>query len=152
MTDLAQARLGVLLLRLALGALFFAHGFIVAFFTFGMEGLVQFFVSLGLPSWLTHVVVVLETGGGILLILGVQARWVAMALTPIVVGSLVYVHMWNGWLFSFAGGGWEFPLYLFVLCIAQALLGDGPYALSPSISSPFQLFSPRSPTSEGRTP
>ena len=31
-----------------------------------------------------------------------------------------------------ANGGWEYPLYLFVLCIAQALLGDGAYALAPS--------------------
>ena len=27
---------------------------------------------------------------------------------------------------------WEYPLYLFVLCIAQAMLGDGAYALAPS--------------------
>ncbi len=28
--------------------------------------------------------------------------------------------------------GWEYPAYLFVLCIAQALLGDGHFALSSS--------------------
>ena len=27
---------------------------------------------------------------------------------------------------------WEYPLYLFVLCIAQAMLTDGVYALAPS--------------------
>ena len=27
---------------------------------------------------------------------------------------------------------WEYPHYLFVLCIAQAMLTDGVYALAPS--------------------
>jgi hypothetical protein len=42
------------------------------------------------------------------------------------------VHSGNGWLFASPNGGWEYPLYLFVLCIAQAMLGDGAYALSQS--------------------
>jgi putative oxidoreductase len=38
----------------------------------------------------------------------------------------------NGWVFSAPGGGWEYPTYLFVLSIAQFLLGDGAFALKPS--------------------
>jgi putative oxidoreductase len=37
-----------------------------------------------------------------------------------------------GSFFAAENGGWEYPLYLFVLCIAQAMLGDGAYALVPS--------------------
>ena len=133
--DLSQ--LGVLLLRIALGVMFFAHGFIFAFVTFSMAAVAQFFVSVGLPEWLAYVVVFMETVGGILLVLGVQTRWVALALSPVVIGSLVFVHIANGWVFSAPNGGWEYPAYLLVLCIAQALLGDGPYALSPSASLPL---------------
>jgi putative oxidoreductase len=43
-----------------------------------------------------------------------------------------WAHVGNGWLFAAPGGGWEYPLYLFVLAIAQAMLGDGAYALMPS--------------------
>jgi hypothetical protein len=57
--------------------------------------------------------------GGLLLILGIQTRWVALALSPILVGA-IWVHSANGWLFASPDGGWEYPLYLFVLCIAQA--------------------------------
>jgi putative oxidoreductase len=42
----------------------------------------------------------------------------------------VWAHAGNGWVFSGAHGGWEYPLYLTVLAIAQILLGDGALALS----------------------
>lgn len=71
---------------------------------------------------------VVETVGGILLVLGVQARWAALALLPIALGA-TWAHWGNGWMFAFADGGWEYPAYLAVLCIAQFLLGDGAFAL-----------------------
>jgi putative oxidoreductase len=42
------------------------------------------------------------------------------------------VHAGNGWMFGAPNGGWEYPLYLLVLSVVQAMLGDGAYALSPS--------------------
>ena len=66
--------------------------------------------------------------------LGVQARWVALLLSPFLLGALAAVHSANGWVFTAPGGGWEYPAYLFVLCVAQALLGDGAGALWPSTS------------------
>lgn len=65
------------------------------------------------------------------LALGVQARWVALALLPVVLGA-TWAHSGNGWMFAFANGGWEYPAYLCVLCVAQFLLGDGSFALGPS--------------------
>jgi uncharacterized membrane protein YphA (DoxX/SURF4 family) len=81
---------------------------------------------------------VAEAVGGILLILGIRTRWVALTLSPILIGA-TWVHSGNGWLFASTDGGWEYPLYLFVLCIAQATLGDGAYALAPSRLSARQL-------------
>ena len=59
--------------------------------------------------------------------------------SPILIGAIVTVHGAKGWVFTAAGGGWEYPAYLFVLCLAQAMLGDGKLALSPSLQ-----FGPRS--------
>jgi putative oxidoreductase len=100
--------------------------------TYGLPGTAAFFVGVGLPAPLAYVTFAAEAIGGMLLILGVQTRWVALALSPIMIGALVFVHAANGWVFTSPNGGWEYPLYLFVLCIAQALLGDGPLALRPS--------------------
>ena len=121
----------VLLLRLALGTMFVAHSIIYMTMTLTLAGTVAFFASLGLPPWLAYATIIAEALGGLLLILGIQTRWVALVLSPILVGA-VWAHSGNGWLFASPDGGWEYPIYLFVLCIAQAMLGDGAYALSPS--------------------
>jgi putative oxidoreductase len=120
------------LLRIALGVMFLAHSVVLKLLTFGLPGTAQFFVSVGLPAWLAYVTFASEAIGGLLLVLGVQSRWVALALSPFLLGALFAVHLPNGWVFTAPNGGWEYPAYLFVLCIAQAMLGDGAYALSPS--------------------
>ena len=47
---------------------------------------------------------------------------------PVLAGAL-WVHAGNGWVFSAANGGWEYPLFLIVVSFVVALLGDGRYAL-----------------------
>ena len=119
------------LLRIALGLMFLSHSVVLKYFTFTLEGTAKFFASIGLWSPLAYVVFAAEVIGGVLLILGVQVRLVALALLPILLGA-VWVHAGNGWVFSSANGGWEYPLYLALLTIVQVLLGEGAYALAPS--------------------
>ncbi|HSC46723.1 MAG TPA: DoxX family protein [Gammaproteobacteria bacterium] len=130
--DARHAPYAVFLLRLALGTMFLAHSIVLKLLTYGLAGTAAFFVNVGLPRELAYLTFGAEALGGALLILGVQARWVALALSPILIGALVWVHAANGWVFTAPNGGWEYPAYLFVLCIAQALLGDGAFALMPS--------------------
>ncbi len=120
------------LLRVALGTMFLAHSIILKLMTFGLPGTAQFFVSVGLPAWVAYVTFICEAVGGVLLVLGVRTRWISLALSPILLGALFTVHLHNGWVFTAPNGGWEYPAYLFVLCIAQAMLGDGSYALARS--------------------
>ncbi|HZH50614.1 MAG TPA: DoxX family protein [Microvirga sp.] len=127
---------GVLLLRVSLGVMFIAHSVVLKWMTFTLAGTAQYFESLGLPAFLAYATFWAEFIGGVLLVLGVQSRWVSLALLPILFGAL-WVHVGNGWVFSAQGGGWEYPLYLIVLSVAQALVGDGAHALSPSRALPF---------------
>jgi putative oxidoreductase len=122
-----------LLLRVSLGLMYIAHSLILKWMTFTLAGTAQYFESLGLPGALAYATFWAELVGGVLLVLGIQSRWVALALLPVLVGA-AWVHIGNGWVFSAQGGGWEYPLYLIVLSVAQALLGDGAYALKPSRS------------------
>jgi putative oxidoreductase len=131
MTDQRNAAYAALLLRVTLGTMFVSHSLVLKFFVFTLAGNAQFFASLGLPAALGHVVFAAELVGGAMLILGIQSRWVALALLPILAGA-VWVHAPNGWMFAYPNGGWEYPAYLVVLAVAQILLGDGAYALSPS--------------------
>lgn len=122
------APLAAFVLRVSLGLMYLSHALVLKVSTFGMSGTVQFFESLGLPGWTAYATVFAETLAGILLLLGIGSRYVALALTPVLLGALA-VHAGNGWVFSATGGGWEYPLYLVVLSVVQALLGDGAYAL-----------------------
>ena len=119
------------LLRITLGLMFLSHSVVLKYFTFTLGGTAKFFASIGLWSPLAYVVFAAEVIGGVLLILGVQVRLVALALLPILLGA-VWVHAGNGWVFTSANGGWEYPLYLSLLTIVQVLLGEGAYALAPS--------------------
>ena len=123
---------GIAVLRISLGVMFLAHSVVLKLLTYGLPGTAAFFAGVGLPGWLAYVTFGCELVGGAMLVLGVQTRWVAAALSPILLGALVTVHAQNGWVFTSPGGGWEYPAYLFVLCLAQALLGDGAWALRPS--------------------
>lgn len=119
---------GIALLRISLGVLLFAHGFILKFMTFGLAGTAGFFESLGFPGWTAYAVFAAETFGGLALIVGIGTRWISLAILPVLLGAL-WVHLGNGWVFSAEGGGWEFPLYLVVLAVAQFLLGPGAWSL-----------------------
>jgi putative oxidoreductase len=127
MIDTKTAPFAALVLRLALGTMFVAHA-LLKLFVFTLPGTVQFFESLGLPGPLAYATFAAELVGGMLLILGIGTRWVAAALVPVLIGA-AWVHIGNGWLFSAPKGGWEYPVFLVVAAVVQALLGDGAYAL-----------------------
>jgi putative oxidoreductase len=135
MIDSRTAPYAALILRVTLGVMFIAHSLILKHFTYTLPGTVQFFESLGLPGVLAYLTFWAELVGGIALVLGIGTRWVALALIPILAGA-AWVHIGNGWVFSAANGGWEYPVFLIAVSLVQALLGDGAYALS-------RFFNPR---------
>lgn len=122
-----------LLLRVSLGILFLAHVGL-KLFVFTVPGFVGFFASLGLPAIAAYLTIVLEVVGGIALILGVYASWIALPLAIEMLGTIVMVHGANGWLFTNKGGGWEYPAFWAVALVVLFLLGDGAYALRPAPS------------------
>jgi putative oxidoreductase len=121
-TDLSQA--GATLLRVALGIMFIAHSVVLKYFTFTLAGTAQYFVSIGLPGFLAYVVFALEAVGGVLLVLGIRTRWVALGLVPVLLGAM-WAHLGNGWVFDAPNGGWEYPLFLVVISLVVAAQDAG---------------------------
>jgi putative oxidoreductase len=115
-------------LRIGLGVVLLAHGFVLKVLTFGLAGTMGYFGSIGYPPALGAVVAVAETAAGLALILGWQTRLAALAMLPILLGA-TWQHIGNGWVFTAPNGGWEFPAFLTLAALAQAGLGSGAFAL-----------------------
>lgn len=122
--------LTALLLRVSSGGLFIAHG-LMKVFVFTIPGTVGYFESLGLPGALAYLTIFAELAGGLAMVLGVATRAAALAVIPVLLGA-VWVHSGNGWVFSGAGGGWEFPAFWVIIQLAIASLGSGALALKPT--------------------
>jgi putative oxidoreductase len=131
MIDTRTAGIGAFVSRVALGSLFLAHAGL-KLFTFTPDGTAMFFQSVGLPGELAHAVIGAEVVGGVALILGVFTRLVALAMIPILLGAIAFVHLDAGFFFTNENGGWEFPAFWAVMLLVQALVGDGAWAAVPS--------------------
>jgi putative oxidoreductase len=112
------------LLRVTLGVMFLAHSVVLKLFTFGLAGTAGYFASIGLPPGLAYVVFAAEAIGGALLLANVATAWVSLALIPVLAGAF-WVHAGNGWVFSAAGGGWEYPLFLILVSVVVSLQAFG---------------------------
>jgi putative oxidoreductase len=130
-SDPRLREIGLALLRIILGVVFFAHGYL-KFFKMGIDGVVGFFTSLGIPApeFAAWGVTFLEMVGGIALILGI--------FTP-VLGVLFAIEMAVAIMSAKRGGGffapkgYELELTLLVASLALALAGPGAFALGKLI-------------------
>jgi putative oxidoreductase len=116
------------LLRASLGTMWISHA-LLKYLVFTIGGFAGFLAGHGMPPMLAWPVFLLEIAGGMLIFLGVRGRIVSLALLPILVGA-TSVHIANGWVFTSANGGWEYPVFLIAASITHILLGDGALALS----------------------
>jgi putative oxidoreductase len=123
MSNLDSNRAGATLLRVSLGIMYVAHSVVLKYFMYTLAGTAAYFESIGLPAFLAYVVFAAEVIGGVLLILGIRTRVVSLGLIPILIGA-TWAHIGNGWVFSNANGGWEYPLYLIVISIVVALQAE----------------------------
>jgi putative oxidoreductase len=114
---------GALVLRVALGLVFIAHGLFKPL-VLGFPATVAFFEGFGFPGWTVYPVFLAEVVGGLALVLCFGVRYAAAALIVVVLGAL-RVHVPNGWYFGAPNGGWEFLAVLLAGLVAVFLVGPG---------------------------
>lgn len=116
--------LGLLVLRLVLGAVMIAHGYPKIFG--GMPHFVETVRGIHLPGWLAYLSAASEFGGGILLIAGFLTRFVALCVCINMLVAIFGVHWKNG----FTGqGNYQFPLALAAIAFSLIFSGAGPIAI-----------------------
>ncbi|UTR12796.1 DoxX family protein [Evansella sp. LMS18] len=113
--------MGAVILRVVLGVVFLAHG--LDKIQGGVANTAAWFDSLGLPGFLAYAVVVIETAGGIALILGLATRIVAGLLAVVLAGAIITVQLSVGFL-----GGYAYDLALLAMAVYLFINGSKLYS------------------------
>ena len=122
-----------LVVRVALGTVFFAHGAQKTFGWFGGHGLsatIGGFRQMNIPPAATALAAFTECFGGLALIIGLLARPAAVGLIAVMLVAIAKVHGRNGFFLNFAmtpgkGHGYEFNLALAAMALSVLIGGAG---------------------------
>ena len=116
-------------IRLALAAIFFAHGAGKVFGSFGGPGWAKFInsgpapFSFMKPAWIWWgIAAISELLGSALVFLGLLTRVGAFLLACTMATAIIAVHWPAGFI---ARGGYEYPLALFAMSLALLIAGGG---------------------------
>lgn len=112
--------LGLFIIRLVAGVIFMYHGISKLS---NMEGTVAFFGSLGLGAFLAWAVALVETVGGLSLIIGYLSKFFATALAIIMIVAIFKVKISMGFAAT------EIDLMLLVTTLAVLFSGCGKYSV-----------------------
>ncbi len=116
--------LGLLVLRVVLGAILITHGKQKLFG--GMGNFTHMVAAIGMPGWMGYLAAGTEFFGGILLILGLATRLVGIAVTIEMLVAVFRVHLKHG----LAGqGGYDFPLLVCATAFSLIFFGAGSISL-----------------------
>ncbi len=111
---------GLLLIRIAVAIIFIFAG-VTKLMNISM--VVGFFGAMGLPAFVAWLVAIVETLGGIAILLGVWTRFFGVALAIIMVCAFFIAHLPQGFIAS------QQVIVLFLINLALVAAGPGKYAL-----------------------
>jgi putative oxidoreductase len=122
----------LLIIRVALGIIFFAHGAQKVFGWFGgpgLKGVIGYFrQALGVPAPLTVLAALTELLGGIAMIIGLLARPAAVGLIIVMLVAIATVHAKHGFFINWSlepGKGHGFEMNLALIAMALGVLFGG---------------------------
>lgn len=128
--------LGLLVLRVIVGALFIGHGAQKLFGLFGghgINGTAAFFEQVGLRPGKLHAVAggFGEFGGGLLLAVGLLTPLGSLLLIATMTAAIVTVHLRNGiWA---SNNGYELNLVFIAIALALVAVGPGEWSLDHAL-------------------
>jgi putative oxidoreductase len=122
-----------LILRIALGTVFIAHGSQKVFGMFGgpgIDGFAKMLTGLGFKPALfwAYVGAYVELLGGLALITGLSTRISALLLLIFIIVATLKVHLAKGFFMS--NGGFEYNFLIALACIALIILGTGRFGIT----------------------
>lgn len=127
--------LGLLVLRVVVGATIAAHGYNHIFRGGKIQGTAGWFASLGMKPGLLHawLASITELVGGLLLILGLLTPLGGAAVAGTMAVAFVTNHRKNGFFIFRPGEGWEYVNVLMWTGLALAATGPGRWSLDHAL-------------------
>jgi putative oxidoreductase len=133
----------IAILRLVLGAVFFAHGAqktLGWFGGYGFSGSMGFFTqAMHIPAPLAFLAICAEFLGGIGLIVGLLGRVAAFGIACNMLVAVVMVHWHFGffanWFGNQKGEGFEYHLLALAIALAIMIKGSGAFSIDRALSS-----------------
>lgn len=128
--------IALLISRVLLGIVMTAHGW-QKFTDWGIDGTAESFAEFGVPfpGFAALVAATVELTVGILLILGLGARFAAAALVLMMVGGYLFAHMGDGVFVN--DGGFELVAAIGSGALMLSAIGAGRYSLDRLIAGRF---------------
>jgi putative oxidoreductase len=131
-----------LILRVALGVVILAHGVQKTFGWFngfGWEQSMNYFTGhVGLPSVIAALVMLIESLGAFLLIIGFAGRINAFLLGVVMIGAFFVDHRHNGffmnWFGNQRGEGFEFDLLIWAIAAVLTVNGSGRFSVDQALA------------------
>lgn len=125
-----------LIARVALGIVVLPHGMQKLFGMFGGYGFgptVEFFASIGVPAFIAVLVILGDSFGALMLILGLVSRFAAFSVGLIMLGAISLIHAQFGFFLNYdgtqKGEGFEFHILALGLALVVILRGGGKWSL-----------------------
>jgi putative oxidoreductase len=131
------------ILRLVLGAVFFAHGAQKMLGWFGGHGfnatMTSFTHNMGIPALFAFLAIAAEFFGGLGLLVGLLGRVAAFGILCNMVVAIImvssHVGFFMNWFGTQKGEGYEYHLLAIALCVAIVVKGSGAFSVDRALTS-----------------
>jgi len=135
MPDATAVNLALLLLRLALGVVFLAHGINHVFRGGKIAGTGRWFASLGMKPGVVHawLASLTEIASGALLLVGFLTPLAGAGVVGTMLVAWITNHLKNGFFIFRPGEGYEYVMTLTLLGLGVAGLGAGEWSLDHAV-------------------
>lgn len=135
-----EASPAMLIARLVLGAIMLPHGLQKLFGWFGgfgFQATMNFFQSQGIPGPIAFLVILAESAGAVMLLLGSGTRFAALSMAIVMIGAAIFQRQYGlfmNWFGQQAGEGFEYHILAIGLALVLMIGGGGSLSVDSLIS------------------
>jgi putative oxidoreductase len=140
----ATASVGLLVLRIAVGVVFLAHGYNHIFGGGKIAGTARWFDSLGMRPGIVHawMASLVELGAGAMLVLGLLTPLAGAGIVGVMLVAWITNHRKNGFFIFRPGEGYEYVMTLTACGLMFSATGGGRYSVDHAVSFLHRLAPP----------